>query len=121
MIDPKKTLVCDMDHTISFTKNRQYENSTPNFSIISKLREAREKGWYIIIHTSRGMGRSNGNIELVKEEVLEEISSFCIKFDVPYDEIVVGKPWGRLYIDDKAIRPYEFFNTDLSSLEEVEM
>ena len=33
------------------------------------------------------------------------------KWDVPYDEILFGKPWPRskgFYIDDRAIRPDEF-------------
>ena len=121
MIDPKKTIVCDVDHTILFTTNRDYANSVPNLPVISKLKEARESGWRVVLYTARGMGRSGGNIELVKEEVVEEISSFCLKFSVPYDELVVGKPWGRLYVDDKAIRPDEFANLDLDSLKEVGM
>lgn len=58
--------------------------------------------------SARGMGRSNGNIALVAEEVTEEIQKFADKHEIPCDEIILGKPWASYYIDDKAIRPDEF-------------
>jgi hypothetical protein len=54
------------------------------------------------------MGRSGNNIELVRDQVINEITSFCAKYDVPFDELIIGKPWGRIYIDDRGIRPEEF-------------
>jgi capsule biosynthesis phosphatase len=33
------------------------------------------------------------------------------KHDIPYDEILVGKPWcgnEGFYVDDRAVRPSEF-------------
>ena len=86
-----------------------------SFWVVSKLREAKSNGWTILLHTARGMGRSNGKIELVQEEVINEITSFCSKWDVPYDEIIVGKPWAAMYVDDKALRPDEFANLDLNN------
>lgn len=109
----RKTIVLDVDDTILTTKFRQYAQSKPIPPVIAKAREAHEKGWRIVLHTARGMGRSNGQIELVADEVIEEISSFCAKWNVPYDEIIVGKPWAALYVDDKAIRPDEFVALDL--------
>jgi hypothetical protein len=67
----------------------------------------------VVLFTARGQGRSNGNIELVSEEVIREIAVFCERFDVPYDEIQVGKPLARWYVDDKAIRPEEFLDLEL--------
>ena len=34
--------------------------------------------------------------------------------NVPYDEIIIGKPWcaDGFYVDDKAIRPSEFINLE---------
>jgi len=110
-----KTMVVDVDDTILVTTNRDYDNSKPIAPVIEKLREARMKGWKIILHTARGMGRSNGNIELVRDEVIEEVASFCAKWDVPYDEIIVGKPWAAMYVDDKAVTPREFAALDLNT------
>ena len=110
-----KTMVVDVDDTILTTENRDYQNSMPVFGVVGKLREARAKGWHIILFTARGMGRSKGNIELVREEVIAEVTSFCAKWDVPYDEIMVGKPWAAMYVDDKALRPNEFEQIDLDN------
>ena len=108
-----KTMVIDVDDTILVTKNRDYDNSVPVLPVIEKLREARSLGWHIILFTARGMGRSNGNIESVREEVTREIESFCSRFDGPYDEIMLGKPWAAMYVDDKGLRPDEFAKIDL--------
>ncbi len=106
--DSKKTIVVDVDDTILTTKNRDYANSQPIVEVVNGLRALRENGWYIILQTARGMGRSNGDIESVRSEVSREIEEFCSKYDVPYDELLLGKPWAAWYIDDKAMRPDEF-------------
>jgi capsule biosynthesis phosphatase len=106
--DPTKTIVFDVDDTILTTKNRDYENSQPKMEVIAGMRELKQKGWTIILNTARGMGRSNGNIESVRQEVIEEIEKFCTKYDVPYDTIMIGKPWAAYYVDDKAMTPGQF-------------
>jgi len=62
----------------------------------------------VILQTARGMGRSNGDIESVREQVTKEITTFCRTYNVPYDELILGKPWAAYYIDDRALRPEEF-------------
>lgn len=106
--DPTKTIVFDVDDTILTTKNRDYENSQPKMEVITGMRALKKSGWTIILHTARGMGRSNGNIESVRQEVIEEIEKFCTKYDVPFDSIQVGKPWAAYYVDDKAMTPSQF-------------
>jgi len=115
MAKVSKTMVVDVDDTILTTKNRDYENSLPVAPVVDKLREAKAQGWHIILFTARGMGRSNGNISLVKDEVIDEIASFCDKWNVPYDELMVGKPWAAMYVDDKAVTPEQFANMDLDA------
>ncbi len=106
--DPKKTIVFDVDDTILITVDRDYENSRPKMEVIEGMRALKEAGWFIYLHTARGMGRSGGDIESVRGEVIEEIEAFCRKFDVPYDVIQIGKPYGAYYIDDKAATPEQF-------------
>ena len=107
-MDPTNVIVTDVDDTILFTENRDYENSRPNVPVVEGLRKLKEKGWKIILMSARGMGRSNGDIASVSVEVTAEIQKFVDKYDVPCDEIILGKPWASYYIDDKAIRPDEF-------------
>lgn len=108
MNDSRRTIVFDVDDTILFTENRDYENSRPNVELILGMRELKEAGWYIILQTARGMGRSGNNIEAVREDVMREITHSCEKLGVPYDEIVLGKPWAAWYVDDKALTPEGF-------------
>ena len=115
MHNPAKTMVVDVDDTILVTENRDYEHSKPVVPVVVKLREAREKGWRIVLYTARGMGRSNGNISEVADQVFREVATFCERHDVPYDEIILGKPWAAMYVDDKALRPGEFAEVDLDN------
>lgn len=107
-MDPTNVIVTDVDDTILFTENRDYANSRPNQPVIDGLRKLERNGWKIVLMTARGMGRSNGDIELVRKEVLAEIERFVEKYDVPCHEIVLAKPFANAYIDDKALRPEEF-------------
>lgn len=108
-----RTLCVDVDDTLCFTNDNDYTKSRPNNPVVAKVREAKAKGWWIVLHTARGMGRSDGHIETVADEVLTEVREFCKQYDIPYDEIVVGKPWARWYIDDRALRPDEFTELEL--------
>ncbi len=106
--DPNKTAVVDVDGTILTTEGRDYDNSQPIVPVIEGLRALKADGWHIVLFTARGQGRSGNNIETVREDVTREITTFCEKHDVPYDELILGKPWARLYIDDRGLRPEEF-------------
>ena len=106
--DSKKTIVFDVDGTILETPGRDYANSQPKVEVVVGMRALKEAGWTIILMTARGMGRSNGDIESVRAQVEGEITEFCAKYDVPYDVLLLGKPWAAYYIDDRALRPEEF-------------
>ena len=54
------------------------------------------------------MGRGNGYIEGIANEVRAEIDSFCTKHNVPYDQLILGKTWATVYVDDKAMTPSIF-------------
>ena len=44
------------------------------------------------------------------------------KWDIPYDEIVMGKVWPGhrgLYVDDRAVRPDEFLKFSYEELENI--
>ncbi|WP_356638652.1 capsular biosynthesis protein [Psychrobacter sp. APC 3279] len=111
----------DLDNTISDTDNGDYRNSQPIPGIIEKLRDYKEHGFEIIISTSRNMRTYKGNVGKINAITLPIILEWLEKYDVPYDEIYVGKPWcgtEGFYVDDKAIRPHEFKNM---SYEEIEV
>jgi capsule biosynthesis phosphatase len=80
-----------------------YSTVEPIQDNIDFLKTAKSRGAYIILYTARRMKTHNGNIE----KVIKDISDITIKkineFNIPYDEIIFGKPWAHFYIDDLAV------------------
>ena len=115
-------IIIDLDDTICKTNKGDYENSIPKEEVIKKIKEYKDLGFEIIIYTSRNMRTYKGNIDLIKANTLPIIIKWLEKFDVPYDQIIVGKPWpsfGGFYVDDKAIRPDEFVNLTYSEIQKI--
>ena len=115
-------IIIDLDDTICSTKNGDYENSIPKEKVIKKIKEYKNLNFEIIIYTSRNMRTYKGNVDLIKANTLPIIIKWLEKFDVPYDQIIVGKPWpsfGGFYVDDKAIRPDEFVNLTYSEIQKI--
>jgi capsule biosynthesis phosphatase len=117
-----KKLVIDLDTTISITKNGDYKNSVPVMPVVEKMREYKELGYEIVIFSSRNMRTYNGDIGKINVHTLPIILDFLEKYNIPHDEVIVGKPWcgfGGMYVDDRAVRPSEFIKmteNDLQSL-----
>ncbi len=106
-----KKLVVDLDSTITLGDTSDYRNVSPNVDVIRQLASYREKGFTITIFTARNMRTYEGNVGLINIHTLPIITEWLANHSVPYDEIIVGKPWcGKegFYIDDRAIRPSEF-------------
>lgn len=106
-----KKLIVDLDGTITLGNTNDYENVLPNLELIEKLKEYKASGFTIIISTARNMRTYKGNIGKINVNTLPLICSWLEKYNVPFDEILVGKPWcghDGFYIDDRAIRPSEF-------------
>jgi capsule biosynthesis phosphatase len=118
----QRRIVIDLDETICFSKNGDYGNSTPNTEVIEKIREMKNEGFFISIFTARNMATYKGNINKINELTLPIILTWLNKHSVPYDEVIVGKPWcgsGGFYVDDKAIRPNEFVKLSLDQIKKL--
>ncbi len=79
----------------------------------------REQGFRIVISTARNMNTYGGNVGQINIKTLPTILSWLDRHDIPYDEVLVGKPWcgfEGFYVDDKAIRPDEFVALDLPAI-----
>lgn len=106
-----KKLVVDLDGTITLANTSDYKNVLPNLAVIEKLREYQSQGFSITIATARNMRTFEGNVGKINIHTLPIITEWLDRHNVPYDEILVGKPWcghDGFYIDDRAIRPSEF-------------
>lgn len=121
MIRREKCIVMDVDGTLCEMKaaHQSYDDVAPDAEVISRLREYRAAGFYVILSTARNMNTYSGNVGLITANTAKTLMAWLDRHDVPYDELYVGKPWagkGGFYVDDKAIRPSEFLKL---SYEEV--
>jgi len=117
-----KKLVVDLDDTISVTENGDYENSKPIQATIDMLKKYQAEGFQIIIHSSRQMRTYQANVGKINIYTLPNIINWLRKHDVPFDEVIVGKPWcgfEGFYIDDKSIRPSEFHSMTYEQIKEM--
>jgi capsule biosynthesis phosphatase len=106
-------LVVDIDGTLCDirTADQSYAEVAPRLDMIERLREYQAKGYRIMLYTARNMKTYRNNVGLINKHTAPVLLDWLARWDVPYDEILFGKPWPRtkgFYIDDRAIRPDEF-------------
>jgi len=114
----------DIDGTLCPVKknNQEYMDLVPYPKILKKLYEYRDAGFYIVMNTARNMRTYNGNIGLINANTAKFTMEWLDKHNVPYDEILFGKPWqgsGGFYVDDKSIRPDEFLKLSYEEIKEL--
>lgn len=117
-----KKLIVDLDGTITKADTNDYINVSPNLAVIKQLRHYKELGYSITIHTARNMRTYKGNVGKINIFTLPIITTWLEKHQVPFDEILVGKPWcghDGFYIDDRAIRPSEFSALSIDEIDEL--
>lgn len=120
----KMSLIIDIDGTICKIKSKEekYEDLKPIDSVVAKIKEYHKSGVKIILFTSRNMNTYKGNIGLINVNTAKILLKWLDKWEIPYDEIIYGKPWPGhfgFYIDDRAIRPREFLKYNKNELEEI--
>lgn len=104
-----KTFVIDLDDTINFTENRDFENSKPYPEVINKINKLYDEGWKIIIFTARG-GKSCKTLEEKEKKYRQVTEDWLRKNGVRYNELMFGKPNADYYVDDKNMSIEEFVN-----------
>lgn len=118
------TMVFDIDGTICPIKGKdeRYEDLVPYPSIVNKLREYHDGGARIVLFTSRNMNSFGGNIGMINKVTAKILMEWLEKWEIPYDEIVYGKPWPGhfgFYVDDRSVRPDEFLKYSPEELNEI--
>lgn len=114
-----KRIIMDLDNTVClpFDGHGQegpadrYRQARPVHAVIDQMRAYRALGFEIVISTSRNMRTYAGDIDAIRRHTLPIILEWLREHDVPFDEVIVGKPWcgfDGFYVDDRAIRPSEF-------------
>ncbi len=117
-----KRIVIDLDGTITSKETSDYDGVIPNSDVVEALRKYQEDGFDIVIHTSRNMRTYEGNVGKINVHTLPKIINWLEKHAVPYDEIVVGKPWcgfDGFCVDDKTVRPSEFASMSYDEIRDM--
>lgn len=108
-----KKYVIDIDGTIcdkpKNKNNCDYDESIPKLDRIAKINNLYDEGNQIIYLTARGMGRSGDNADLAIEMFYELTRQQLGKWGCKYHKLILGKPSGDYYIDDKGMNANEFF------------
>ena len=115
MVCKERSIVMDVDGTLCPIRKtgESYADLEPYTEMIAQLREYREKGFYVILFSSRNMNTFEGNIGRIAAVTGKQMMEWLDLHKIPYDELHLGKPWpgrGGFYVDDKAIRPNEFLS-----------
>ncbi len=95
-----KKFCFDLDGVICFTKNNNYKESKPKKEVIKVINSLYKKN-YIIIFTSRYMGRNKENVKLAKKKGYKFTYNQMKKWGLKFDKLQLGKPSYDVYIDDK--------------------
>ncbi|TNH98322.1 HAD hydrolase family protein [Aeromonas sobria] len=112
-------LIIDLDGTLTQANTSDYKRVLPRMDVIEALKYYKKKGFEIVIFTARNMRTFDGNVGKINIHTLPIITEWLDAHQVPYDEVIVGKPWcgkSGFYIDDRAIRPSEFATLSLDEI-----
>lgn len=93
--------VVDIDGTICSITNGKYDKAKPNKVRIRKVNELYHRGYHITYFTARGTATGIDWTEITKNQLR--------KWGCLYHKLILGKPEGDIFIDDKAINAKEFF------------
>ena len=93
----------DLDGVICKTKGNNYKKSIPIQAAINKVNKLYLEGNYILIYSSRFMGRSKENVSKANKRghklTLDQLNSWGVKFT----KLKLGKPSYDIIIDDKSV------------------
>lgn len=101
--------VFDIDGTLCTNTNGKYSEAMPLEDRIKKVNALYDEGNTITLYTARGMNTYNGNVEAVYEAYFKLTKEQLKSWNVKYDNLILGKPAGDLYIDDKGVSDVAYF------------
>lgn len=105
---PKMRICFDLDNTLVTypTVPGDYTTVRPIKEMINLVQQLHSQGHTIIIHTARRMATHKSNVGAVIKDIGKVTFDSLEKFQIPYDELIFGKPIADIYIDDRAVNPY---------------
>lgn len=101
--------VIDIDGTIC-SSNNEYEKSIPRPDRIEKINRLYDEGHTIKYLTARGMGRHKDSRIMAHQDFYELTYNQLKSWGCKFHFLIMGKPAGDIYIDDKGMHDNDFFN-----------
>lgn len=98
-----KKFCFDIDGVICKTIKSNYKSSKPNRKAIKLINKLYDQGHYIIIFTSRYMGRNKENVKLAKNQGYDFTKAQLRNWGLKSHKLIFGKPSYDFIIDDKSI------------------
>lgn len=112
-----KTIICDVDDTISVSTTHDWENASPNIPVINKINKLYNEGWTIILMTARGQVSCEGDFKAAAEKYRSKMETWLAKHEVKYHMLSFEKYLAAYYVDDKSLTPEEFVDLDIRDLQ----
>jgi capsule biosynthesis phosphatase len=124
MPDSRGNLIIDLDGTICPIKGEEesYADLEPFPAVVEAMRRWQRQGFTITIFSSRNMRTHGGNLGLINKHTARPAMDWLDEHQIPYDEILFGKPWPRargIYVDDRTVRPREFLENSQEAIEDI--
>ena len=106
--------VCfDIDGVLCDQTEGNYEDARPNRPMIDLLNRLYDRGFWIVLYTSRFMGRVRGN-RVEAERIGRDFTERQLTaWGVRYHELWMGKPRFDYLIDDRSV----FYDPDPTRIE----
>ena len=103
--------VFDIDGTICTMPNSEstYEEAEPIIDRIEKINALFDTGNRIIFHTARGMRTFKNDGKKAHNKYYSLTYDQLNNWGVKFHRLIMGKPSGDLYVDDKGVKDEEFF------------
>lgn len=102
---PKLRVCVDIDNTLVTSPTTKWDYSTvePIHEMIHNVQLWKAQGHTIILHTARRTETHKNNVGAAIADCARVTLE---RFQIPYDELLFGKPIADVYVDDKAYNPY---------------
>jgi len=114
----ERRAVVDLDDTISYTLNRDWDNAEPIQPTIDKINQLYDLGWEVYIVTARGQLSCNGDSAAADKKYRTQVEAWLKKHGVKYTMLSFNKFLAAYYVDDKMLSPEAFAQLDIEVLRE---
>jgi len=116
----QKIIAFDLDDVICHRTSEEggvakYHTCLPNEDMIKIVNECYKNGYKVVIYTARGMDTFKGRVHDVYDKLYDLTKAQLFKWNVAYDQLVMGKIPYSLIVDDKAVN-----SSQIKSFQDVE-